>query len=117
MTTATTAPRTRSTTPRARRPRRPSVEVRLSGDLDLSAAPGLADHVLALVDGGADVVLDVSAVAFVDCCGLTALERCLVLGGDRVRLSRSGDAVDGLARLVAGPASPLRRSATGPVAA
>ncbi|MEJ5887392.1 STAS domain-containing protein [Pseudokineococcus marinus] len=93
------------------------MEVRLSGDLDLSAAPGVADHVMALVDGGADVVLDVSAVAFVDCCGLSALERCLVLGGDRVRLSRTGDAVDDLARLVAGPASPLLRAAAGPGAA
>lgn len=93
------------------RRRPPSVEVRLSGDLDLSAAPGLADHVLALVDGGADVDLDASAVAFVDCCGLSALERCLVLGHGRVRLSRPGDAVAGLARLVAAPSSPLHRPA------
>lgn len=103
-----TARRREHGAPRSGRPR---VDVRVSGDLDLSTAPDLAGRVLALVDAGADVGLDAGEVAFADCCGLAALERCLAHGGGRVRLLRSSPALDRLVELVAAPDSPLRPAA------
>jgi len=92
------------------------VDVRVRGDLDLATAPALADRVLALVSTGADVGLDAADVAFVDCCGLACLERCLVAGGGHVHLLRRSPALDRLVDLVGDAASPLRRGVGAPVA-
>lgn len=118
MRTCRTAPPTgaRSTGspgPGRRGPHRPPdgrlrVDVRAPVELDLGSAPALVERVLALASAGADVSLDAGGTAFVDCCGLAALERCLVLGGPHVRLGRRSAALEQLVALVAGPASPLR---------
>ncbi|MEJ5914646.1 STAS domain-containing protein [Pseudokineococcus sp. 1T1Z-3] len=72
----------------------------MSEDLDLSTAPRLAARVLDLARCGADVVVDTSAVGFVDCAGLAALERCTSEGRGAVRVEPSGAAVERLRALV-----------------
>ncbi|MEJ5945765.1 STAS domain-containing protein [Pseudokineococcus basanitobsidens] len=72
----------------------------MADDLDLRTAPRLAERVLDLVRCGASVAVDTSAVAFVDCCGLAALERCVAEGRGEVSLEPVGVAVERLRHLV-----------------
>lgn len=68
--------------------------VAVAGEIDISTAPALQSYLLDVtgdvgVDGG-DLVLDLSAVAFVDLCGLSALQwadRRVRLTGRRLRLA------------------------------
>lgn len=62
-------------------------EVRLVGELDMSTASMLREHLLGLAaDGGAQVTVDLSELAFVDSTGLsvliTGLKRLRQQGGD-----------------------------------
>ena len=62
-------------------------EVRLLGELDMSTAPQLRDHLVRLASDGAGVVtLDLSDLAFIDSTGLsvliTALKHLRQQGGD-----------------------------------
>jgi anti-sigma B factor antagonist len=52
--------------------------VAVEGEIDLYSAPQLRDAVLAAVEGGADhVVIDLSAVPFMDSSGLGVVVACL----------------------------------------
>jgi anti-anti-sigma factor len=60
-------------------------QVRVAGDLDIATGPSL-DQILRRLDAahpGSQVVLDLSAVTFIDCSGLGALLRARNLFGDR----------------------------------
>ena len=70
----------------------------LRGDLDTVNAAAAADAVLAASAGGRCVIVDVSAVEFIDCCALGALARVRGLA------RRAGGDV-----LLAAPREPVRR--------
>ncbi|MFC7913700.1 STAS domain-containing protein [Streptomyces sp. NPDC057386] len=54
----------------------PTAVLAPSGDLDLLTAPALSDRLDALTDGPCpDVVLDLRAVSFIDCAGISVLCR------------------------------------------
>ena len=64
-----------------------SVVVRVGGEVDLGSAPRLRDAAVArLMDGDRNLVLDLSAVEFIDSVGLgtlvAILKRARSLGGD-----------------------------------
>ncbi|HKG48952.1 MAG TPA: STAS domain-containing protein [Actinomycetales bacterium] len=59
-------------------------------DLDLATAPRAMDYLCGLVRPGSRVVIDMSAVSFLDCAGLSAIlaaHRRAALGGGWVRLA------------------------------
>jgi anti-sigma B factor antagonist len=49
------------------------VRVTVGGELDLASAPALRDAVLNELSAGNDVLLDISAVSFIDSTGLAAI--------------------------------------------
>jgi anti-sigma B factor antagonist len=50
-----------------------SVRVKVSGELDLASAPRVRDAVALELGAGRDVILDISAVSFIDSTGLAAV--------------------------------------------
>ena len=59
-------------------------------DLDLATAPRAAEYLCSLVRPGSRVVIDMSAVSFLDCVGLSvilAAHRRAALGGGWIRLT------------------------------
>jgi anti-anti-sigma factor len=61
-----------------------TVRLAVAGELDLATAPLLADHLAAVGAPGADVVLDLAGLTFLDSSGVT-----LLLGAAR-RAARDG---------------------------
>ena len=47
----------------------------IDGELDLATAPYVAEYLRGLLERGSRVVLDMSAVTFMDCAGLSELEQ------------------------------------------
>jgi anti-anti-sigma factor len=71
-----------------------TIEVVLSGELDLSNAAGLKDQLSRTMEGPANVVVDLRGVTFIDSSGIQALvaskRRCLQCGRQfRIRLGDS----------------------------
>ena len=65
--------------------------VRVEGEVDLVTAPRLGDALRLELDAGADVLLDLSAVSFIDSSGLKAIvsaARAAGLRGQLVTLHR-----------------------------
>ena len=49
------------------------IAARIDGELDLATAPYVAEYLRQVVNRGSRVVLDMSAVTFMDCAGLSEL--------------------------------------------
>ena len=80
---------------------------RLAGELDIAAAHDVR-RTAATIGAGCDVRLDLSEVVFMDCAGLSALERCseeVALRGGTFALSSASAPVR---RVLAMTGSPLR---------
>jgi len=70
------------------------VAVRLQDDLDAATAPQVGELLRQVVQRGSRIVLDMSAVSFLDCAGLTELLRAYrraAEGGGWVRLASVQD--------------------------
>lgn len=70
-----------------------AVLVRLSGDLDVAMAHEVQEALLRAGDGNASVVVDLSDVTFLDCCGLGALVHARLALGGRLTLYEPSAAV------------------------
>lgn len=72
-----------------------AVGIRVRGELDMSAAPGLTEAI-AKVKDGATVVLDLSGVTFLDSSAIGALVGCgreITEGGGRLQIGPRSDIV------------------------
>jgi anti-sigma B factor antagonist len=94
---------------------RESVVLRASGELDIASAPGLEHSLLHVLEGGASsIVLNLTAVSFIDPAGLRVLLWAAGRSrddGDRLRIDCGSPAVGQLLDLTgAGRKLPLGRS-------
>jgi anti-anti-sigma factor len=87
--------------------------VALSGEVDLGAAPMIRSRIKALLrdESTAGIVVDLSAVSFIDSSGIGVLIGCRRIAADRDKTFRAGDATGqvavilgrtGVAELLAG---------------
>jgi anti-sigma B factor antagonist len=59
------------------------VAVCFEGDFDLTNAPALGDQIDAVLEGGKDVIFDLSEATFIDSSVVNALMRAVRVAGDR----------------------------------
>jgi anti-anti-sigma factor len=77
-------------------------QVRVSGEVDLAAAPSLEAALRTALSAGTSVDLDLAEVTFIDSAGLHAIVRCAVElnGRQRIRLLRTPQRVARILQLV-----------------
>jgi anti-sigma B factor antagonist len=80
-----------------------SVELRLTGELDLSTAPQLEEAIAEVMDPSTEeIVVDLSGLSFMDSSGLRVLlaaDSDTKASGKRLRIARGPEAVDRVFRL------------------